>query len=152
MLLHCIPENYFAGQLQWIRRTLSTPVYMRKKGGKGCCAPRFTSLVTRTRADNSKQQKNNCLMLIILLNMWEICSIISRSHRHLSIREGVTKKSRCSSGFCPIYLPPPLPPNLDKLYNFCDRKKIQAALNMAHYPKFFLSKGKKLALWVMYTT
>ena len=119
MLLHCIPENYFAGQLQWIRRTLSTPVYMRKKGGKGCCAPRFTSLVTRTRADNSKQQKNNCLTLIRLLNVWVICYIISRSHRHLPIREIC-----CFFYFVQNTCPPPLHHFLTTCTTFLNAKNV----------------------------
>ena len=33
------------------------------------------------------------------------------------LREGLSKKSSCSFGFCPNYLDPP-PPNLDNLYHF----------------------------------
>ena len=34
------------------------------------------------------------------------------------VRDGLPKKRSCSFGFCPNYLDPPPPPNLDNLYHF----------------------------------
>ena len=48
----------------------------------------------------------------------------------------------------------PPPPNLDNLYNFflTPKTSIYLTFKMTPYPKFFLNKGRILALWVMYTT
>ena len=73
-------------------------------------------------------------------------------------RDVLTKTSCCSFGFCPNYLPPAPPPTpaptLDNLNNFFSTPKtsINAIFKMTHYPKFFINKGRILALWVMYTT
>ena len=57
-------------------------------------------------------------------NQWYNCFRLSHKERQifgslLQLREGFTKKSSCSFGFCPNYLFPTSPPhNLDNLYHF----------------------------------
>ena len=48
-------------------------------------------------------------------------------------------------------LPSPSPPNFDKLYHFfwTPKTTIYATFKMTHYPKFYLNKGRILALWVI---
>ena len=62
------------------------------------------------------------------------------------------KKNCCSFGFCPNYLPS-LPPIWTTCTTFLKAKNIDLKdIQNDSFPKFFLNKGKILALWVMYTT
>ena len=64
------------------------------------------------------------------------------------IVKNINNKCHC----CAIATPPP--PILDNLYHFFWTPKtlIYEIFKMTHYPKFFINKGRILALWVMYST
>ena len=64
---------------------------------------------------------------------------IAKGKSAKKVREGFTKKSSCSFGFCPNYLEPtPLP--------LPSKTSIKVAFKITHYPKFFLNKARILTL------
>ena len=70
----------------------------------------------------------------------------------IGIREGVTKKRRCSFEFCQNY-PPPSPQYGQLVQLFLDAKNVDSSdIQNDSLSKILLSKARILALLVMYTT